>query len=275
MTAPVLAPPFLPMPRLGLGTWPMRGGECQAAVEGALAMGYRHLDTAEIYGNEAEVGAGIRAAGLPREEVFLTTKAWWDKATGEAIRAACEASLARLGLGYLDLYLIHWPSPDLDLEGALAALARIREAGLARHIGVANFPLGLLRRAVESGIAPIACLQVEHHAMLSQDRLLGYAVPRGIALTSYSPVAKNAVAAEPALRRIAAKHGATPAQVALAWLLGMPGVAAIPKSASPARQRENLGALALRLDPEDAAAIAALPKDRRMVNPGFAPDWAA
>jgi len=273
MQVPVFDPPLLPMPRLGLGTWPMRGAECQAAVESALGMGYRHLDTAEMYGNEDAVGAGIKASGVPRAEVFLTTKAWWDKPKGDAIRRACEASLKRLGLAYLDLYLIHWPSPELDLPDALRALARIQADGLARHVGVANFPLGLLRRAVESGIAPIACLQVEHHVLLGQQRLLDYVRPHGIALTSYSPVAKNAVAQEPEIARIATRHGVTPAQVALAYLLAMPGVAAIPKSASPARQRENLAALDLALDAEDRAALAALPKNRRMVNPGFAPDW--
>jgi len=273
MQVPVFDPPLLPMPRLGLGTWPMRGAECQAAVESALGMGYSHLDTAEMYGNEDAVGAGIKASGVPRAEVFLTTKAWWDKPKGDAIRRACEASLKRLGLAYLDLYLIHWPSPELDLPDALRALARIQADGLARHVGVANFPLGLLRRAVESGIAPIACLQVEHHVLLGQQRLLDYVRPHGIALTSYSPVAKNAVAQEPEIARIATRHGVTPAQVALAYLLAMPGVAAIPKSASPARQRENLAALDLALDAEDLAALAALPKNRRMVNPGFAPDW--
>lgn len=269
----VLAPPFPPMPRLGLGTWPMQGAACRRAVEGAIRLGYRHLDTAEMYGNEAAVGDGIRASGIPREEVFVTTKAWCDRTTGEAIRAACEASLARLGLEHVDLYLIHWPSPQLDLPGALRALARIRAEGLARFVGVANFPAGLLRRAVETGLAPLACVQVEHHVLLGQQRLLDYATPRGIALTSYTPVAKGAVANQPVIRRIAAKHGATPAQVALAWLLAMPGVAAIPKSASPERQRENLTALDLLLDAADLAALAALPKDRRMVNPGFAPDW--
>ncbi|HZH46526.1 MAG TPA: aldo/keto reductase, partial [Roseococcus sp.] len=184
-----------------------------------------------------------------------------------------EESLRRLAEPYADLYLIHWPSPRLDLPGALRALARIQADGLARHVGVANFPLGLMRQAVEGGLAPIACLQVEHHVMLGQRRLLDYVVPRAIALTSYTPVAKGVVTDDPVIRRIAAKHGATPAQVALAYLLAMPGVSAIPKSASPERQRENLGALSLALDAEDQAALAVLPKDRRIVDPDIAPDW--
>lgn len=275
MDAPVLAPPFAPIPRLGLGTWPMRGAACRAAVEGALSLGYRHLDTAEMYGNEDAIGEALRATAVPREEVFLVTKAWWDKTGGDAIRRACEASLRRLRQAYVDLYLIHWPSPALDLPDALRALARLQADGLARHVGVANFPAGLLRRAVESDIVRLACVQVEHHLLLSQARLIAYATPLGIALTSYTPVAKGEVARLPEVQRIAAKHGATPAQVALAWLLAIPGVAAIPKSASRARQAENLAALSLRLDAEDLATLAALPKDRRLVDPGFAPDWDA
>ena len=275
MDGTVLAPPFAPIPRLGLGTWPMRGAECQAAVEGALALGYRHIDTAEMYGNEEAVGEALQATAVPREEVFLVTKAWWDKTGGEAIRRAFEASLRRLRQPHVDLYLIHWPSPALDLPDALRALARLQADGMARHVGVANFPAGLLRRAVESGIVRLACVQVEHHLLLSQDRLLAYATPLGIAVTSYTPVAKGQVAGIPEVRRIAAKHGATPAQVALAWLLAMHGVGAIPKSGSGPRQAENLAALSLRLDAGDLAALAALPKDRRLVDPGFAPDWDA
>ncbi len=273
MTVPTLESALTRMPRLGFGTWPLRGAECRAAVESALRLGYRHLDTAEMYGNEEAVGAALRASGVPREEVYLTSKAWNDKPRGAQIRRAAEDSLRRLGLPAMDLYLIHWPSPALDLPDALRALARLREEGLARAVGVANFPLGLLRRAVEAEIAPIACLQVEHHVYLGQDRLLDYCRSRDIVLTSYTPLAKGEVSRDPTVLRIAAKHGATPGQVALAYLLAMPGVAAIPKAASPARQRENLGAAALALDAEDMAALAALPKGRRLVDPDIAPDW--
>ena len=273
MTVPIFESALTRMPRLGFGTWPMRDKECQAAVESALGLGYRHIDTAEMYGNEEAVGAAVRASGVPREEVYLTSKAWNDKPRGAQIRRAAEDSLRRLGLSAVDLYLIHWPSPALDLPDALGALARLREEGLARAVGVANFPLGLLRRAVEAEIAPIACLQVEHHVYLGQDRLLDYCRSRGITLTSYTPLAKGEVSQDPTIGRIAAKHGATPGQVALAYLLAMPGVAAIPKAASSARQRENLGASGLALDAEDVAALAALPKGRRLVNPGMAPDW--
>ncbi len=261
------------MPRLGLGTWPMRGAECRRAVESALAVGYRHFDTAEMYGNEAEIGAALAASGLPRGGIFLATKVWPDHLTPAGIRAACEASLQRLRLDHADLYLIHWPGPAMDLAACLGALRRLKEEGLARATGVCNFPPGLLRRALEIDAGAVSCLQVEHHLYLSQARLLEIARPRGIPLVAYAPTAKGAAEADPVMRRIAAKHGCTPTQAALAWLLGQELVAAIPKAAGEGHQRANLAALALRLDAEDEAAIAALPKTRRLVDPGFAPDW--
>jgi 2,5-diketo-D-gluconate reductase B len=272
-TMPILDANGMRMPRIGLGTWPMKGRECQAAVESALGLGYRHLDTAEMYGNEDAVGAGLAASGLARGEVFLTTKIWHDRTNGAAIRRAFDASLARLATPYVDLLLIHWPSPELDLPDALQGLAAIRAEGLAKSIGVSNFPPRLLQRAVDGGVN-LACLQVECHVLLDQSKLLGICRANGMALTAYSPLAKGANLDAPALDRIAAKHGATVAQVALAWLLAQDGVAMVPKAASAARQKENLGALAVTLDAADLAAIAALPKDRRFVNPGFAPDWA-
>ena len=273
MDMPILEANGMRMPRIGLGTWPMKGAECQAAVESALGLGYRHVDTAEMYGIEDAVGAGIAAAGLPRADVFLTTKIWWDKPKGAAIRQAFDASLARLATPYVDLLLIHWPSPDLDLPDALRALAAIRAEGRAKAIGVSNFPPRLLQRAIAEGVE-LACLQVECHLLLDQSKLLGITRAAGMALTAYSPLAKGENLDLPAVRQVAAKHGATLAQVALAWLLAQEGVAMVPKAASPARQKENLGALALRLDAADLAALAALPKDRRFVNPSFAPDWA-
>jgi 2,5-diketo-D-gluconate reductase B len=274
MDMPILEANGMRMPRIGLGTWPMRGAECQRAVESALSLGYRHVDTAEMYGNEAEVGAGLAASGLRREEIFLTTKVWYDKPNGAAIRRAFDACLGRLATPYVDLLLIHWPSPELDLPDALRGLAAIRAEGRAKAIGVSNFPPGLLRRAVAEGVG-LACLQVEFHVQLDQSRLLEVTRANGMGLTAYSPLGKGGGLELPVLQQVAAKHGATAAQVALAWLLSQPGVAMIPKAASPARQKENLGALAVTLDAEDLAAIATLPKDRRFVSPGFAPDWAA
>ncbi len=273
--APVLETPNLRIPRLGLGTWPMQGEDCAAAVAGAIGRGYRHIDTAQMYGNEAEVGQGIARAGVARSALFVTTKVWWDQLSPDGIRRACDASLKKLGTGHLDLYLIHWPAPGMDLDAALRTLAALRRDGQARAVGVANFPSALLRRAIESGIVPIACNQVEYHVYLAQEPILALCRRHGLALTAYTPVAKGTVAEDPVLQRIAAKHGATPAQVAIAWLLAQENVVAIPKSARAEGQAANLAACAIRLDAEDLASIKALPKGRRMVNPGFAPDWDA
>jgi 2,5-diketo-D-gluconate reductase B len=272
MQMPILEANGMRMPRIGLGTWPMKGAECQKAVESAISLGYRHIDTAEMYGNEAEVGAGLRASGLRREELFLTTKVWNDKPTGAEIRRGFDACMTRLATPYVDLLLIHWPSPELDLPDAMKALAAIRAEGRAKAVGVSNFPPKLLQRAIDQGIG-LACLQVEFHVQLDQSRLLSITRANGMGLTAYSPLGKGGGVDLPVLARVAAKHGATPAQVALAWLLSHEGVAMIPKAASAARQKENLGALELKLDAEDMAALAALPKDRRFVNPGMAPDW--
>jgi 2,5-diketo-D-gluconate reductase B len=273
MSVPRLTTPRLTMPALGLGTWPMKGRECEAAVESALGLGYRHIDTAEMYGNEEAVGAGIAASGVARGEIFLTTKIWHDKPEGPAFRAAFAASLERLKQPYVDLLLVHWPSPALNLPSVLAALAEIHAAGLARAVGVSNFPSALLRQALALDIAPIACLQVEQHVMLGQQTLLDITQPAGIVMTSYTPLGKGEVLEHPVLRGIAARHGATPAQVALAYLLAKPLVAAVPKAQSAARQAENLAAARVALSAEDLAALAALPKNRRFVNPGFAPAW--
>ncbi len=273
MKDPMLQTQHLTMPPIGLGTWPMKGAECEAAIESALGIGYRHFDTAEMYGNEVEVGRALSAA--PRDSFFLTTKAWWDKPDGPSIRAACEASLTKLKTGYLDLYLIHWPSPGLQLASALEGLARIQADGLARAVGVANFPSALLRQALALGIAPLACDQVEHHALLPQAPLLAVTDPADMVLTSYTPLGKGEVPAHPAFAPIAGKHGATRAQVALAWALAQGRVAVIPKAASAARQAENFGASQIRLDAEDLAAISAITTRKRFVDPSFAPEWDA
>jgi len=269
----ILTTPHMAMPRIGLGTWRLKGAEGQAAVESALGLGYRHVDTAEMYGNEVEVGAALRASGVKREDIFLTTKVWFDKPNGPPFRAAALACLDRLATPYVDLLLVHWPSPALDLPSVLEALAALREGGQARAVGVSNFPPGLLRQALNLKIAPLACLQVEHHVRLDQSALLAITGPAGMVLTSYTPLGKGAAAEGPEIAAIAARLGATPAQVALAYILAKGAVSAIPKAASPARQKENLGALQVTLSGADMAVLDALPKGRRFVNPDFAPDW--
>jgi 2,5-diketo-D-gluconate reductase B len=263
----------LNMPKLGLGTWPMRGAECTGAVLSALALGYRHIDTAAMYGNEAEVGAALAQTPVARADIHVTTKVWPDNFAPDAMRRSLEASLASLRTGYVDLFLLHWPRPDTDLPKTLETLVRLKDDGLARAIGVSNFTVALMRRAVEEVGAPIACNQVEYHVLLDQSKVLAYARAHGIAVTAYAPLARGELARHPAVQRIAEKHGATVEQVALKWLLDQDGVAAIPKAARAASQQTNLDALNVTLDDADRAAIAALPKDVRIVKAGWPMDW--
>jgi 2,5-diketo-D-gluconate reductase B len=238
----------LSMPKLGLGTWTMRGADCTDAVLGAIALGYRHIDTAKMYGNEAAIGAALAQAGVPRAQLHVTTKIWPDSYAPDAMRRSAETSLADLKLDHVDLLLLHWPTPEMNLPQALEALTALHQAGLARAIGVSNFSVALMRRAIEEIGAPVACNQIEYHALLDRSKLIAYARGKGLAVTAYCPLARGRLSDQPALRRIAERHGATPEQVGLRWLLDQDGVAAIPKAARPASQQANLGALALVLD---------------------------
>lgn len=263
------------IPKLGLGTYQMRGSACQAAVESALALGYRHIDTGQMYGNEAAVGAAIAASGLPRAEIFLTSKVCHALATPEEARVSLDATLDRLQTDYLDLCLLHWPRRGLDIPGVLEMLMRARDAGKTRQIGVANFTLKLLDLAVAEVGAPIVCNQIEYHVLLDQIPVLTWLRDHGMMLVAYVPLARGRLVDDPALAAIGAKHGASAAQVALKWLLDQDGVAAIPKAGRAVSQRENLAALDVTLDDADRAVIAALPKDVRVVNPPHAPQWDA
>ncbi len=263
----------LRMPQLGLGTYRMKGDECREAVERALSLGYRHIDTAEMYDNEAEVGAAIAGARLPRDDIHVTTKVWWEHLAPDAMRASLEGSLTKLKTDHVDLFLIHWPSATMDLPGALAMMVKLQEEGMTRAIGVANFNVALLKRAIEEIGAPIAVNQIEYHVLLGQKAVLDYARAHDVAITAYCPVAQGKLAGNEELSVIARKHGASPIQVALKWLLDQPGVSAIPKAARRESQVANLESMKLELDDADRAAIAMLPKTTRLVNPGFAPAW--
>ncbi|MGE4482696.1 aldo/keto reductase [Acidocella sp.] len=269
----LINPNGLNMPKLGLGTWPMLGEDCTKAVMQALALGYRHIDTAAGYNNEDAVGAALAASDVPRGEIHVTSKVWWDQLEPQKLQASFERSLRALRSDYVDLFLIHWPAKDWDLRRTIEALVALKESGKARAIGVANFPLPLLREVVEDLGAPLAAIQVEYHVTLGQAKLLDYCRRHGMALTAYSPLARNKVSEIPDIVAIADKHGVLPTQVALAWLLEQQDVAAVPKAAGRANQLSNLNALNIRLDDEDRAKIAALPKGQRLVSPAFAPDW--
>lgn len=268
--------PKIAIPRLGFGTFRMPGGGCRPVVESALALGYRHIDTAAMYDNEEAVGAGIAALGLARRELFVTTKIWHDQlGTKESIRRAFETSIGKLKLDYVDLYMVHWPSRDMDIVTVMETLTALLDEGRTRAIGVCNFNLPMMRRVVDEIGTPIAALQVEYHPFLDQSAMLSYLRKRKIPLTAYAPLAQGRAAQDETLRRIGGKHGFSAAQIAIAWLLDQDSVIAIPKAQRPESQKSNFDALKIHLDNEDRAAIAALPKDRRYVTPSFAPDWNA
>ena len=262
------------IPAIGLGTWPMKGEEAARAVARALETGYRAVDTAAMYGNEDAVGEGLRAAGVPRADVFVTTKVWYTDLAPGALQRSAEASLKRLGLEQVDLLLIHWPNPDILLEGSIAALCDAKRHGLARHVGVSNFPVALLERAVSLATEPLVANQCEYHPHLDQTKLLAACRRHGLAFLSYAPIGKGAVLEDATVRAVAARHGRTPAQVVLRWHVQQDGVAAIPKSANPQRIAENLDVFGFTLSEEDKRAVTGLAQpDGRMVAPGWSPSW--
>jgi 2,5-diketo-D-gluconate reductase B len=259
------------VPKLGFGTWQIEGPDCQEAVEDALAIGYRHIDTARAYGNEEQVGRGLAAAGIPRNEFFLTTKIARDEYAPDDLRRAAEDSLRKLGVEGLDLLLLHWPNPDFPLEETLGALIGLRDDGLIKHLGVSNFPPGMLREAI--GLAPIFTDQVEFHPFLGQDALVELAIEKDFMVTAYSPLARGKVPEDATLREIGGAHGKTAGQVALRWLLDTPQVCTIPKASSHERRVENFEVFDFELTDDERARIDALPKGERIIDPGFAPDW--
>ncbi len=263
------------VPALGLGTWQMEGEACRRAVAEGLAMGYRHVDTAQMYGNEAEVGQGIRDSGVPREEIFLTTKVWMDRLHYDDLRASAEESLRKLNVDAVDLLLIHWPNAEVPLAESLRAMQDLQRDGKVKFVGVSNFNVDLLREAVEHNGADIVCNQVEYHPFLSQHAVLDYARRHGLFVTAYCPLAKGRAMDDPTLAEIGRKHGKSGAQVALRWLVQQDDVAAIPKAAKPEHARANLDIFDFELDAEDLERIAELPGRERLIDPGWAPRWDA
>ena len=261
------------VPALGFGTFGIRGEDGVRATATALEIGYRHIDTAQEYDNEAEVGRAIDGSGVERGKIFLTTKIWPDRIGDGDLQRAADESLERLATGYVDLLLIHWPSPTIPLGESLGALAQVKAAGKARHIGISNFPVALMREAVETHGAGVVCNQVEYHPFLDQRRLIDDARARGLFVTAYCPLAQGEVDGDPTLGAIARKHGKSPAQVTLRWLVDQDGVAAIPKAASEAHCRANFDIFDFALSDADRAAIDGLRGSRRLVSPDFSPDW--
>lgn len=272
--APIVEANGAHIPAIGLGTWPMKGAECVRAVSSALGIGYRHIDTAAMYGNEAEVGEGLRASGVARDDVFVTTKVWWDDLADGALQASAERSLKNLGLDAVDLLLIHWPNPRVGIAECVGALCETRRRGLARHIGVANFPTRLVEEAIAAATEPLVCNQFENHPLLDQSKLMAACSRHGMAVVSYCPIGKGELLDLNLIRNIAAARGRTAAQIILRWQTQRPGVVAIPKSASADRQAENLDIFGFTLSDDEMARISGLARpDGRILDPAFAPDW--
>lgn len=269
-SVPTVSTARLTAPAIGFGTWEL--DDVERNVSHALDVGYRHLDTAQVYRNEDEVGAALAASHVDRDAVFLTTKVWRSKAAADDVAASTEASLRRLQVDHVDLLLLHWPSDEIaPLGETLEALHRLQERELTRHIGVSNFPAARLREAVE--LAPIVTDQVEHHPYLSVDAIREVAHAHEVAITAYSPIARGEVLDDPVIAEIAETHDATPAQVALAYLLAQRDTLVIPKSSTPERITENLAAGELTLSDDEVARLAGLARGHREVDPPFAPDW--
>jgi 2,5-diketo-D-gluconate reductase A len=258
------------IPQLGLGVWQIPNEQTAAAVRAAVDAGYRSIDTAAIYHNEAGVGEAVRAAPVPREALFVTTKVWNERQGFDETLRAFDESLARLGLDHVDLYLVHWPAPRRNrYVDTWRALARLRDEGRARSIGVSNFTVAHLRRVIEeTGVVP-AVNQIELHPRFQQRALREFHAERGIVTESWSPLAQGKLVDDPTIETIGRKHGKSTAQVIIRWHLHL-GLVVIPKSSRPERIRENLDVLDFRLDDEDVARIAAL--DRPDGRLGFDPD---
>jgi 2,5-diketo-D-gluconate reductase B len=263
------------IPQLGLGTFRLKDRAATDAVATGLELGYRHIDTAQIYGNEADVGRALAESGVARADVFVTTKIWTENLAAGRLRGSLEESLDKLRTDHVDLTLIHWPSPGgaVPVAESMEALAAARDAGLTRAIGVSNFPIALVREAIAAvGADNIATNQVELHPFLQNRRLAAFMADAGIHVTAYMPLAYGKVMDDATIIRIAREHGATPAQVALAWAMAK-GYAVIPSSTKRANLDSNLRARDLVLSSRDIAAIDALDRGERLVNPDFAPRW--
>jgi 2,5-diketo-D-gluconate reductase B len=259
------------MPMLGLGTWQNDDpATCADTVETALEAGYRHIDTAQAYGNEEHVGRGIAAADVPREEVFLATKVWISELSYEDVLASTEESLDKLGVDYVDLLYVHWPSGEYDPAETLRAFDELSDAGKIANVGVSNFLPEQVDEAIELTEAPIFANQVEMHPLFQQERLREHCAARDVELVAYSPLARGEVFEVPTVSEIAEKHGVSEAQVSLAWLREK-GVTAIPKASTEAHILDNWRSLDVDLDDEDIAAIDAIDRTERQLDPSFAP----
>lgn len=263
------------LPAFGLGTFRLKDQQAIDSVTTGLELGYRHIDTAQIYGNEAEVGQAIAASAIARKDLYVTTKIWTDNLASNDLIPSLKQSLSKLKMDYVDLTLIHWPSPDdkIQVSEYMSALLEAKAQGLTREIGISNFTIKHMQQAFETvGVEQIATNQVEIHPYLQNRKVVEFARENGLQLTAYMPLAYGKVMDDPLLQRIASTHNTTPALISLAWLL-QSGFAVIPSSTKRHNLQSNLQAINLKLSEAEMAEIAQLDRGERLANPGFAPDW--
>jgi diketogulonate reductase-like aldo/keto reductase len=261
------------IPIIGFGTMTLKDDLCVELVEAALHLGYRHLDTAQMYGNEREVGSGLRGSGLKREDVFVTTKVWFSRLAPGDFERSVDESLEKLALPWVDLLMIHWPNAQIPLKESIASLCKVKKAGLAKSIGVANFNIAMIEEAVKVASEPIAVLQIEAHPFLDQTKVLAAARRHGMAVVGYCPLARGKVPADAVLQAIGRAHGKSPAQVALRFL-EQQAIIPIPRTSKRERLAENLGSLDFALSEAEITQIGKLKRsDGRIVSPPQAPIW--
>ena len=261
------------MPIVGFGSMRLKEEAGTRAIEAAIRNGYRHIDTAAFYGNEREVGGAIRASGVKREEIFLTTKVRQDNLEADKFARSVDNSLKLLDLPVVDLLLIHWPNAQVPMAESIGALNKAKREGLAKHIGVANYTAALLDAAMKATNEPLVTNQIEVHPFLDQTKVIAATRGHGMSVTAYCPLARGKVPGEPVLERIGKAHGKTAPQVALRWLVQQ-GIAIIPGSGTPARQKENFDVLDFSLSATEMTEIASLKRpNSRVVNPPQHPEW--
>jgi 2,5-diketo-D-gluconate reductase B len=263
------------IPLVGLGTWELRGRICARVVEQALRLGYRHVDTAEMYDNEREVGEALRASGVARADVFLTTKIWPSHFAPLELERAAKASLARLRLAEVDLLLLHWPNQQISLSETLGALSKVKQAGLAHHIGVSNFTVPLVEEAVRLAREPLICNQIEMHPFLDQSKVTAACRAHGLAVVAYSPIARGGAKKDAVLARIGAEHGKSAAQVSLRFLVQQ-GIAVIPRTSRLEHLSENSAIFDFALSDAEMNQIRSLAhRDGRLVDYAYSgsPKW--
>jgi diketogulonate reductase-like aldo/keto reductase len=261
------------IPAVGLGTMTLKGDLCVDVVSSALKAGYRHLDTAERYGNEAEVGQGLHSSGVKREDVFITTKVYWDRLAPGEFERSFDESLKKLKLAAVDLLLIHWPNPKVPLKDSVASLCKAKRAGLTRHVGIANFTVPMIEEAVALATEPLVTNQIEVHPYLDQSKVIAAGRRHGLSVTAYCPLARGKVPGDETLIRVGKAHGKSASQVVLRYLVQQ-GLIVIPRTSKRERLTENLAIFDFSLSDTEMAEIAGLRRpDGRVVNPPHAPKW--